>query len=244
MKSALLLTCLIVTACSVTPASRSGSANPTPMIAASDPFPVPKSGMTIPGSDKTPLMDVVTEFERVTGIRAVIMADTRAMLMKLPTGLTEPLDVPASRVYSTVETMLAESGFVITLLQAEPPILVGIATIVQGGRQGKPLTPANVDLDVAAKHPALLTTLVVTLPHTNVRDLSNSMRQMFQDPQSQQIIPVGNSNSILLTGRGGEVAKIARMLLEVDAAEARNQAEDANRVAPSGSVEKKESQPK
>jgi hypothetical protein len=55
------------------------------------------------------------------------------------------------------------------------------------------------------------------------------MRTMFTDANTQQIVPVGNSNSLILTGFGSPVAKWVRMLLEVDEAAARTMAEEERR---------------
>ena len=41
---------------------------------------------------------------------------------------------------------------------------------------------------------------VLNLPNTDVRTLTNSMRAMLTDANTQSIIPVGNSNSLILTG--------------------------------------------
>jgi hypothetical protein len=219
------------------------------MIAAEDPFPVPKSGLTLVGDWDKPvsLEQVVKEFERVTDVHLVIASDTLMLLRKVPTGLSRTLDLPASRVYATVETLLAENGFVLTLLQAQPPILAGIVPAGQNP-SGRGLLRTYVvtpdQLELVSQHPALQVTMVLTLPHLNVRDLSNSMRQMMQDPQVQQIIPVGNTDSIIVTGRGTEIATIARMLLTADASAARAQAENAKQAETSSSPQKADSAPK
>ena len=61
---------------------------------------------------------------------------------------------------------------------------------------------------------------VLNLPNTDVRTLSNSLRTMLTDANTQQIIPLGNSNSVLLSGFGSNVAALAKMLQFVDEASA------------------------
>ena len=68
--------------------------------------------------------------------------------------------------------------------------------------------------------PATLITTVVNLPNTDVRSLSNTMRQLIADPNTQQMIPAGSSNSFVLTGFGSQVAALARMLKIIDEASA------------------------
>ena len=59
---------------------------------------------------------------------------------------------------------------------------------------------ASTELARWADHPAFLIRTQLVLPGIDVRTLSNSLRQMFTDAQTQQIIPVGNSDGLILTG--------------------------------------------
>ena len=71
-------------------------------------------------------------------------------------------------------------------------------------------------LEEFADQPATLITTIVTLPNIDVRTLSNALRGMISDANTQQILPVGNSQSMILTGFGSYVAALARMLSLVD----------------------------
>jgi hypothetical protein len=64
-------------------------------------------------------------------------------------------------------------------------------------------------------HPATLLTTTITMPNTDVRTLSNSLRTMFTDANTQQVIPVG-SCSLIITGFSGTVLALSRLLHEVD----------------------------
>jgi hypothetical protein len=57
------------------------------------------------------------------------------------------------------------------------------------------------------------------------------MRTMFTDASTQQIIPVGNTNTLILTGFGGHVASIVRMLQLAEESSARAAAEEEKRDA-------------
>jgi hypothetical protein len=52
-------------------------------------------------------------------------------------------------------------------------------------------------------------------PGADVRTLSNSLRQLFSDQQTQQVIPAGNTDGLILTGFGSEVASIASTFGEI-----------------------------
>ena len=65
--------------------------------------------------------------------------------------------------------------------------------------------------------PATLITTVVTLPNTDVRQVSNSMRTMITDANTQQMLPAGNSSSMVLVGFGDTIRDLVDTLLTVDA---------------------------
>ena len=53
------------------------------------------------------------------------------------------------------------------------------------------------------------------------------MRAMITNPNLQQLLPAGNTNSLLLTAPGRELASLAEMIRKVDAVSAPPQARDA-----------------
>ena len=58
---------------------------------------------------------------------------------------------------------------------------------------------------------------VLDLPHVDVRQLGNSLRALTNDPSgTQSIIPVGSSNSLILTGQGTDLSDLAAMLLLIE----------------------------
>lgn len=82
------------------------------------------------------------------------------------------------------------------------------------------LTPD--ELDRYADQVATQVITVLHLPHVDVRTLGNSLRGITSDPSGGQgILPVGNTNSVILQGFASNVAAIARILLLVDAESAK-----------------------
>lgn len=198
-----------------------------------DLFPPPKEGLTITvdrNSDKTMKLDaVVEEFSRVTGIAIQAPKDTQSTLRAVPTGLNRTVVVPPSEVYRIFETLLIANDFVLVHLSDAEPRIWRIQSL-QGGPQVRQDATfiRESELELWAKHPATLVTVSLSLAHTDVRTLSNSMRTMFTDANTQQIIPIG-SNSLIVTGFAPNVAAIARLLHAVDDLErARASGNDAN----------------
>jgi hypothetical protein len=245
MKLMSLLTSLLVAGCAVTPGARPDSTNKAPMAACSDPFPVPRSGLTLAG-DRGPQLTldaVLNQMQTVTDLHVVVTPEISALLSKIPSGLSQPLEIPASHVYSSVENLLAQNGFVLVLLQSEQPILVGVQSVMEQSPKRAWVVQQN-DLDVVADHPALIVSTIVMLSNVDARQLANSMRQIIQDPRSQQIVPVGDGNGVLLTGRGTEVAALAKQFLAFDESEGRTRAERAKQAADGAKPKSGEPAPK
>ncbi len=156
-------------------------------------------------------------------------AETSSQLAKTTLRMFGKKTIPKGDFYQFFQIMMIINDFVCTKVGPDNLAVILIQSNQPGGRG--PTTPKQnqyvmeSDLDRFADQPAVLITTVVDLPNTNVRDLSNSMRQMFQDPQSQQIIPVGQSNSLIITGYGSNVVSIVRMLKFVDEASGRHVAD-------------------
>jgi general secretion pathway protein D len=132
--------------------------------------------------------------------------------------------VPKADFYSFFQIMMVINDFVCSRIGPEHISVVLISSTNVAGK-GNPRKDARQvmpsEVEGYADQPATLITTVIDLPNTDVRTLSNSLRQMFSDQQTQQIIPVGNSNSLIITGFGSDVASIVKMLKFVDDASAK-----------------------
>jgi len=200
------------------------------------PFPAVKEGISIKaGTDgDTKLTQLLNDFSRVTGNTLLITKEVRTLLENSNTGLNKSLDVPADRVYPIVESILVHNDFVLSLRSEREPRLIAVESVNAGRhsplRNGAVVIPPQ-DLDAWSQHPEFLVTTVLDLPYTDVRTLSNSMRTLFTDQATQVIIPVGNSNSLIMTANGTELASLARILRTVDET-ARRETEEAHKLAP------------
>lgn len=233
---ALLLSCTALATGCAAPASQQASP-PTTKVAASDLFPEPKSGISIqvePGNEMN-LEELLAEFANVTGLHLVIARETSALLKQRATGLLGSVEVPAGEVYPFVESVLVHNDFVLTPLTNREPRLVAVYSSSMGPQRGGSLRNTAIfvtaeEVQAYSRHPAILVTTVINMPSTDVRTLSNSMRTMFTDANTQQIIPVGNSNSLILTGYGSQVASLVAMMKRVDD-DARREIEAAEKKA-------------
>ena len=208
-------------------------ANPTPVV--TNP-PAGQTGAKIPpiqdageyyilnfdestGENQLTLEQFVKICQTVTGINFTYGPDTGNQLKTLKLKMFGSKRVPKAYFYSFFQIMMVINDFVCSRIGPEDISVVLISSTNVAGK-GNPRKDARQvmpqEVDKYADQPATLITTVVDLPNTDVRTLSNSLRQMFSDQQTQQIIPVGNSNSLIITGFGSDVASIVRMLKFVD----------------------------
>lgn len=174
---------------------------------------VPEESMT--------LEQFVKICQDVTGINFTYTKDTASVLKITPLRMFGSKRIPKGDFYSFFQIMMIINDFVCSKIGPDHLAVVVITSLNAQSRTGLRNDAVYVlpeDIDHYADQPATLITTVLDLPHTDVRTLSNSMRSMFTDANTQQIIPVGNSNSLILTGFGSSVASIAKMLKFVDAA--------------------------
>jgi hypothetical protein len=238
----LTLASLPLVACQ-TASARSSSTTVAAPSAETDPFPPAKSGIQITiaeGSDMR-VDRLLDEFSKATGLTLLVGPETRNVVQKSSTGLNRSVDVPASQVYSVVETILVQNDLVLAPIHTQEPRIVAVYSTREGNRGAKSYAfqiPSG-DVQKYAGHPAVVVTTVLELPHTDVRTLSNSMRTMFTDANLQLMIPVGNTNVLIVTGLGSQVASWARMLQEADDASRRAMEEDEKRAAPRKPAESK-----
>ncbi len=235
MQLALLFALALPTGCFLTPTagvqSPAQSLQSRPQL-----FPTPKEGLKLPAAtaeSSMTLAELTTEFSRVTGESLLIDPGARQILQSTAVGLNRAIDVPPAEVYFVVETMLVQNGFVLSRLSdREPRMLALYSTNVQTPalRPRAVLVPLE-SLGEWSRHPAFLVTTSVDLPNTDVRTIANSMRSMFTNGEVQQLIPVGNTSTLMITSFAPEVASLVAMMREVDAAAARDNERRAKAAA-------------
>jgi len=163
---------------------------------------------------------LVDELADATGVVFTASEVVRNMLRQTSTGLGTDLTIAPAEGWCWVEGLLLHNGFRLTVSTPRPPYVIGIVPKQPiGGRPAItfPLHVPEADLAVLEEHPALIVMTVLDLPHTDVRQLGNSLRALTNDPSgSQNLVPVGNSSSIIVSGTGQMVLDLVRMLRIVD----------------------------
>ncbi len=180
----------------------------------------------VDGAQGMSLAQFVQACQQVTGLTFHVKEDAASRLSSTYVRLMGTKRIPKRQFYSFFQILMVMNDFVCTEIGPAGISVIQIDSLTGGGNSSGPKIRANatyVDPDRLidyADQPATLITTVINLPNTDVRSLSNTMRQLIADPNTQQMIPAGSSNSFVLTGFGTQVAALARMLSIIDEASA------------------------
>jgi hypothetical protein len=180
-------------------------------------FPAPAHPLVVPAEvdgGKLTLARLVDLYATATDQVVLYDEQTAQVLEHTALSLTGPITVPHAREQHVFETLLSNNQVLLNVLSEEPRILsvVSLQTSARTSiREHARFVPSARIEDVRA-HPAMIFTTVVDLPRVDVRQLANSMRTLISDANTQQMLPAGNSNSMVLTGTGGQLAAVVEML--------------------------------
>jgi general secretion pathway protein D len=180
------------------------------------------------GADSINLEWLTKICEIYTGIVFTYDDTTSQQLLNAKVRLIGTKRVPKADIYSFYQILMFIHGFILTRVGPEPLSIVLVQPVQPTGNKPNNVRNESVYLtpDELEQYASQVATQVVTvlhLPHTDVRQLGNSLRGLTTDPTGQQnVVPVGNTNSVILTGFASSVASLARILKLVDAESAKD----------------------
>ncbi len=194
-------------------------------------FPAASSRMTI--AAEASLLEVLASYAAVTGIQLHAGPAVREKLAAAPTGLLRSVDVSAPAVHSFVEGLLCNQGFLLSVMTAEPVHLIAVFHPGSTAFRPAPLFLSDpVDsAELVVEHPAVFFSTTLSLPNTDVRRLSTSLRTLLTDTRTASLI-AGGEHDLWLSASGGALAEMAQTFLTLDAAAGR-EVSDYPRAAPS-----------
>jgi len=170
------------------------------------------------------LIEFVKRCQEVTGLNLIVPKESQGVMAQEELQMLGPKRVPKEDFYSFFQIIMFIHDF--ACVEVGPP---GLSVIViqnlnqqrqPGNIKQRAVYVAPEDLDRYADQPATLITTVINLPNVEVRALSNSLRALLTDNNTQNMLPAGSSNSIVLTGFGSNIVQLASLLKLIDAASA------------------------
>jgi type II secretory pathway component GspD/PulD (secretin) len=232
-----LAACRASASSSPTQSSSSTAASKSAKQEALLPAPSGPLDLTLAEGTKLTLEELLGRLSKLTGVTFSIEGGASELLKNDVVALSQNKRVPAAEVYPWVESILQQNGYVLAVLhEGDVPLLGVYANRGPRSSQPNPIGVPVEQIDSCREHPALYVTTVVHLPNTDVRTLANSLRGMANDAVgNSSIMPVGNTNNVILTGSGRNVSDLVAILLTVDAraaTDASGAAKPAQAAAP------------
>ncbi|MEO0652093.1 MAG: hypothetical protein AAFZ65_15575 [Planctomycetota bacterium] len=209
------------------------SAQPTPAVDSFQLHPMPSEPVAIPATGMN-LWGLLEGLEADTGTHFVVDKGIRDYLEDEELLLARPMEVPAAARWSAAETFLAEAGGFFEELRASGPRMIAIRMVDDSNSRShsslvrRPRFVPSEHLDAVAEYPASMVETNLFLEHTDVRNLSNSLRSLLANTDHLVMVPGGNSSSLVLRGTGARVAELAQMLRAIDVLEAEAAAQRAS----------------
>jgi general secretion pathway protein D len=160
--------------------------------------------------------------QQATGINFTYDEATATKLRTVKVKIFGQKRIPKGDFYAFYQIVMFINQFVCTKVGADPLSLVVLQDLPtqQGGRsnlRSEAIYVLPEELDKYASQVATQIITVLHLPHTDVRSIGNSLRPLIgTDPSSGGVVPVGNTNSVILQGFASSVASLARILMLVD----------------------------
>jgi general secretion pathway protein D len=169
------------------------------------------------------LYEFVKACEQATGLQFIILQESSTNLQNETVRMIGTKRIPKRDFYSFFQIIMFIYDYSCVEVGAGPTSVIVIqANTPTGGRGGgSSITQKSIyvlpeELEEYADQPATQITTVVNLPNTDVRNLSNSLRTLQPDTNAMNIVPAGNSDSLILRGYGSYVVQIARLLYLID----------------------------
>lgn len=180
------------------------------------------------------LYELVTAYGDVTGQAVSASADVENLLRNQRVPVDRFLEVPRDEVQTVFESLILDCHFIIAPSGTDEIPIVRVESLLGGARadlRSRAIAIPSSELqEVGHLHPATIMMTTIELPNTDVRQVSNSMRTMITDANTQQMLPAGNSSSMVLIGLGAQLASLADSLRAIDDASKLSGKSDEERI--------------
>jgi len=179
-------------------------------------LPPPSGPLELILDQETTLLQILQGLAENTGQHVVMSGQTEAQMLQRPVVLGGTTEIPADEIYEFVEGLLVFHGFTIAPIKGGERPVLGVYS-GQNARSARRIVVSVDRLGAFAGHPALLLQTTIELPHTDVRQLSTSLRAMLTDTNTQTLLPAGES-SLLIASPAGQLIDFVTQLREIDEA--------------------------
>ncbi len=183
-----------------------------------DAFPPAKRALELRMSgDKRPtLADLLAQLAESTGVVFLTDPFVEAQTSKTAINLSSAAVVSPDIAWPFAEQLLLQNRLILSVVCAGAQPVIGVhGNAPQGTRGSSAVVPVE-HLDFLRDHPALYVQTSLNLPSVDVRTLGNSLRGLSSDGDGN-ILPVANSNDVVLVGTARDVVALVDLLLSIEA---------------------------
>ena len=145
--------------------------------------------------------------------------DTAADLQQTKVRMFGPKVIPKEDFYSFFQIIMIINRFVCTRIGPDHLSVVVVASLDSPARASIKQDAVYIspeEIEDYADQPATLVQTVLHVPNIDVRTMGTSFRALVIDPNTMTLIPIAESNSIILTGFGSNIAALAKMLMLIN----------------------------
>jgi len=171
--------------------------------------------------DTLSMADVARQYARITGQHLFYTGEADQILQNTRSGLASSVTVPAGEVQSFFEALMKANDFCIQLVHGGRTRTLAIQSLKTQARSTVKMSAIFIpesEVEAAGRHPALMFTTIIRLDNVDVRQLANTLRTMLTDANTQQMLPAGDTSSMILTGFGDVLHAQVQLLRAIDAA--------------------------
>ena len=163
-------------------------------------------------------LELLSDYAQLTGQYVTYSEATRGLLADTKVQLDRSMTVAAEGVQHTTEVLLDQANLNLAIASAAGPQIIRIRDVETEGYELRS-SARNLSVDgaeMARKHPAMLFSMVIPMPNTDARLLSNSCRTMITDMNTTLLLPAGDSSGMIIVGHGDWIHQTSQWLLEVE----------------------------
>jgi len=178
-----------------------------------------QTGQPTPPAKGVTLEQFIKLCQEVTGTNFVYTQETAGLLKSTTIKMLGSKEVPKDDFYSFFQIIMIIHKFVCSEIGPKHLGVVVVTSLESAARnnlKGDALYIEPEEIEDYADHPATLVSAVLHLPNLDVRILTNALRGLTTDPNTMNVVPVPESNSVIMTGFGSNIAGLARMLRLMD----------------------------
>ncbi|MHC4377786.1 MAG: hypothetical protein ACYS26_14395, partial [Planctomycetota bacterium] len=137
----------------------------------------------------------------------------------LPCGLDRATQVESGDAWRFVNDLLLSNGMHLTGLRTDGPYLLEILSQHNRSNSFARTRAVLVDVDALpslSDYSAMIVETQVSFEAADARQVSNSLRSLISDHNSSMMLPVGDTNSVMVTGPLNQVQRITTIMREAD----------------------------